>query len=282
MQIIDAHMHFSKIQAFYSAAEDAGVDYSYDGYLQECKNTGIQFMVCMGLTESSPHTFPDKHAQVPMTANLTQTAPPGLYTCLGINPHQLDDSAIKRIKQAVKTDPRIVGFKIYAGYYHYYVHDPIYAPVYKIAEEHGLTVAIHTGVTYSEEGIMDYSHPLTADRLAVQYRDTQFLLCHMGNPWIMDACEVAYKNRNVYLDISGLVEGSADFISQTENEPLLMQHYKTGLLYLNNYNKVLFGTDWPIVPMQAYINFCKKITPEHVWKDVFRENAIRVYRLPCA
>ena len=277
MKIIDAHMHFSNIQAFYSAALDAGVDYSYEGFMKECAVAGIESTVCMGLTESVPHTFPDKSASVPMTADLTKNRPPGMYTCLGINPHRLDDTGMECIRQMIKSDSNIVGFKIYAGYYHYYVHDPIYAPVYKLAAEHGLTVAIHTGVTYSEEGLLEYSHPLAADRLAVQFRDTRFLLCHMGNPWIMDACEIAYKNRNVYLDISGLIEGGASHITDTENNHLLMQHYTTGLVYLNNYKKVLFGTDWPIVPMQPYINFCKKIIPEHAYEDVFRGNAIRVY-----
>jgi len=277
-KIIDAHMHYSNVQAFYSAAEDAGVTYSREGYLKECEEAGIEKAVCMGLVESTPHSFPDKNAPVPMAPDLTYPIPSSIFTCLGINPHQLNPESLQRIREKVKSDPTIVGFKIYAGYYHYYIHDPIYAPVYEIAADFGLTVAIHTGVTYSEQGIMDYSHPLTADRMAVQFRDTNFLLCHMGNPWIMDACEVAYKNRNVYLDISGLVEGNAKHIAFTENEPLLMQHYTTGLKYLNDYKKVLFGTDWPIVPLKAYIAFCQKITPEHAWGDVFRGNAQRVYK----
>ena len=284
-EIIDAHMHFSEIQAFYTAAEEAGVTYTYEGYVKERAEAGIIASVCMGVTESTPHTFPDKNTQVPMSAGLYTNAggelrtPPALYTCLGINPHRLDADALTRIRTRVKSDPTVVGFKIYAGYYHYYVHDPIYAPVYDIAAEHELTVAIHTGVTYSEQGIMDYSHPLTADRAAVQFRDTQFLLCHMGNPWIMDACEVAYKNRNVFLDISGLVEGNAALLDFTESQSLLMQHYTLGLVYLNNYKKVLFGTDWPIVPLARYLEFCQKIIPSHAWNDVFYENAVQVYRL---
>lgn len=276
MKIIDAHMHFSNIQAFFTAAEEAGLDYSYEGYLKEQKAAGIESCICMGLVESTPHAFPDKNAPVPMAADLAEN-PPNMYTCLGINPHQLTDDAIKRIEEKIKKDPKIVGFKIYAGYYHYYIHDPIYAPIYKIAAQHGLIVAIHTGVTYSQEGLMEYSHPLAADRLAYQFRDVNFLLCHMGNPWIMDACEVCYKNSNVFLDISGLVEGNADLINFTENQPLLMQHYTTGLLYLNNYKKVLFGTDWPIVPLQAYINFCKKLVPKHAYNDVFYNNARGLY-----
>lgn len=282
MKIIDAHMHFSNIQAFFTAAEDSGVDYSYEGYLKERDAAGIEASVCMGLVESAPHAFPDKNAAVPMTANLTETTPPKLYTCLGINPHRLDDDGVRRIREAVENNPGIVGFKIYAGYYHYYIHDPIYAPVYKIASEFDLTVAIHTGDTYSEEGLLEYSHPLAADRVAVYFRDTKFLLCHMGDPWIMDACEVAYKNRNVYLDISGLLAGDAKLISDTEKRAPVMHHYSQGLIYLNNYKKVLFGTDWPIVPMAPYIEFCKKITPSHAYEDVFRGNAMRLYGIQTA
>ena len=279
MKIIDAHMHFSDVQAFYTAADNAGVDYSYEGYMKERAAAGIVASICMGLAESTPHSFPDHNAEVPMTANLTKEPPPKLYTCLGVNPHRLDDDAIARIRQAIKADKGIVGFKIYAGYYHYYIHDPIYAPIYKLAAEHGLTVAIHTGDTYSEKGLLEYSHPLAADRLAVEYRDTQFLLCHMGNPWVVDACAVAYKNRNVFLDISGLEEGNAAKIKETENNQLVIQHVKTGLAHLDDYTKVLFGTDWPIVPLEAYIDFCKKLIPRHTHNEVFAGNAQRVYKM---
>jgi len=279
MKIIDAHVHFSNIQAFYTAADDAQVNFSYDGFIKERAAAGFNASICMGVAESTPHSFPDANASVPMTANLTEEPPPNLYTCLGINPHQLDDAAISRIREAIKRDKNIVGFKIYAGYYHFYIHDPIYTPVYKLAAEYGLTVAIHTGNTYSEVALLEYAHPLAADRLAVQFRDTRFLLCHMGNPWIMDACEVAYKNRNVYVDISGLQAGDAAHLTATEARPHVMHHYVQGLSYLNAYNKVLFGTDWPLVPLGAYIEFCKKLVPTMTYEDVFFNNAVKLFGL---
>jgi len=276
MKIFDAHMHFSNVQAFYGAADESGVDFSYYGYLKERESAGIVGSICMGLEETSRFAFPDANAKTPMTADLAER-PPNFYTCLGINPHTLNDDAIKRISQLVKGDNGVVGFKIYAGYYHYFIHDPIYSPIYELSAEYGLTVAIHTGDTYSEQGLLEYSHPLAADRVAVAFRDTKFLLCHMGDPWIMDACEVAYKNRNVFLDISGLLAGGEDLISATEKRALVMNHYSLGLQYLNNYKKALFGTDWPIIPMKAYVEFCKKIVPEHTYEDIFYNNAFDVY-----
>ena len=154
MKIIDAHMHFSDVQAFYSAAVEARVDYSYAGLKAEAIENNVAAFICMGLGERSPHSFPDKRVANPMTANLLEFTPPSLYTCLGINPHMLDAAAIERMRLMILSDPTIVGFKIFAGYYHFHVYDRVYAPVYALAAEYGLTVAIHTGVTYSEVGLM--------------------------------------------------------------------------------------------------------------------------------
>jgi hypothetical protein len=274
-KIIDAHTHYSNVQAFYGAADSSGVDYTHEGYVKEQTENNITASVCMGLVETQKWAFPDHSSPTPMYPDLDadKGLPIGLNICLGINPHTLNEDSLKKIRQAISQDResecRIVGFKIYAGYYHFMIHDPIYSPIYKIAAEHNLSVAIHTGDTYSEVGLLEYSHAVAADRLAVSFRDTKFLLCHMGEPRIMDAVEVADKNRNVYLDISGLQAGDAKHIQGAEQREKLMHHYTQGLQYLNKYEKVLFGTDWPLVPMGAYIEFCKKLVPEYSYADVF-------------
>ena len=293
MKIIDAHTHFSNVKAFHEAADTAKLDFSHDGLLAEQAECNIVASICMGLVETSPGAFPDKSAPAIMYAQSPQgkwasidsgklhhDCPQNMYICLGVNPNRLNANDIAVLSQLLKTNKgHIVGFKIYAGYYHFNINDPIYTPIYKLAAEHGLTIAIHTGDTYAEEALLEYSHPLAADRLAVNFRDVNFMLCHMGDPWIMDACEVAYKNRNVYLDISGLQAGDAAHIAKTESRPVVMHHYTQGLAYLNAFEKVLFGTDWPLVPLGPYIEFCKKIVPEEAYADVFYNNAIKLFGL---
>ena len=48
---------------------------------------------------------------------------------------------------------------------------------------------------------------------------------------------------------------------------------------VNNWDKFMFGTDWPIVNLGEYIEFFKRIVPEKNWDEVFFENANRVYHL---
>ena len=276
-KIIDAHMHFSDVVAFHEAAVVSGVDYSFAGYQKECAENNVVGSVCMGLAETTRGLFPDDKVASPMIANLDVKRPKGLHVCLGINPHVLCDELLPIIERMVKEDQGVVGFKIYAGYYHYHIHDKIYDPIYKLAAENGLPVAIHTGDTYSDKGLLKYAHPLEGDELALKWRDVNFILCHMGDPWIMDACEVAYKNVNVYVDISGLLSCDAAEIKAVEGRPTVMHHYTQGITYLNNYKKVLYGTDWPLVPMAEYIEFCQKLMPEWAYEDVFYNNALRVY-----
>ena len=295
MKIIDAHMHFSKIQALWLGALDSGVNYSAEGLLKECSDNNIVACVCMGLSETTPGLTPDKLAENPMLANLDEP-PISMGINLGINPHRIDDEALERIeqriivgkqgtftleqnsgKQEIKPEPFISGFKIYAGYYHVHINDEVYKPIYKLAADHNLTVAIHGGETYFKGGLVEYSHPLQVDRLAYEFKDLKIVICHMGFPWVMEACEMATKNDNVYVDISGLAVGGIKECEMMRNEPLIRDYFRQGLVFLNNYEKVLFGTDWPLVPIGPYIESCKALIPYGSWENVFYNNALKVY-----
>jgi hypothetical protein len=281
MKIIDAHVHFSRITSFEECAKRTSmVDYTESGYTKETEENSVIHSICMGLTESTTAGFPDAAAQTPMRADITEKLPHGMSLCLGINPHTLSESCLAETeKQIAGSNGRIVGMKIYAGYYHVSISDPIYEPVYKLALKHGLTIVIHTGETYSSRGLLKYAHPLNVDELAVTHPELRIVACHMGVPWIFDACEIAIKNPNVYIDISGIFVGSAEYIKRQSSNPLIIDRYRQALAFLDNYDKVLYGTDWPLVPMNAYINFCKKIVPPEAYEKIFRQNAVNVYRL---
>jgi len=280
LKIIDSHVHYSQIQSFVDCAnQTSAVDYSLKGYINEASENNIVQSVCMGLTETTPGGFPDLKSDMPMTADLETNLPPGMSLCLGINPHTLCKKSLDKTEASIKNNKSIVGMKIYAGYYHVDVTDRIYDPVYNLAEKYDITIVVHTGETFSERGLLKYSHPLILDELAVLHPDLRIVACHMGVPWVFDACEVASKNLNVYLDISGILVGNAAFIRLQTANSLVTDRYRQALEFMQRYDKVLYGTDWPLVPMRAYIDFCKKLIPDEFHERVFYQNAIRVYKL---
>ena len=55
------------------------------------------------------------------------------------------------------------------------------------------------GQTAGSRAYLKYSHPLTLDEAAVRHPDVNFVMCHFGNPWLLDAAAVE-KNENVMTD----------------------------------------------------------------------------------
>ena len=46
---------------------------------------------------------------------------------------------------------------------------------------------------------------------------------------------------------------------------------------MNRYDNVLYGTDWPLINIQSYIDNLKLVVPEAHHEEFFYRNALRVY-----
>lgn len=176
-------------------------------------------------------------------------------------------------------DRRIVGLKLYPGYEPFFPSDPALDPVYALAQEYRVPVMLHSGDTFTPTGKLKYAHPLTVDEVAVDHPDVNFIICHLGNPWIRDCMEVVYKNQNVYTDISGLVLG--DFTDRFEE--FMRKQLQEMLEYGVEPEKVLFGTDWPIASMESYLEFIDQLRiPARDRRKIMWENAARLFGLSAA
>ncbi|MBR5283802.1 MAG: amidohydrolase family protein, partial [Clostridia bacterium] len=47
----------------------------------------------------------------------------------------------------------------------------------------------------------------------------------------------------------------------------------------NAFDRLMYGTDWPLVNMAEYIDFVSRLIPERHWEDVFYNNAARIYNI---
>jgi len=154
-------------------------------------------------------------------------------------------------------DGVVRGIKLYPGYDKYAINDPSLEQVFRIAAKYDVPVLIHTGDTYSKTSKVRMAHPLLVDDVAVDYPDTKFLMCHLGNPWFQDTAEVLYKNDNVYADISGLTLGEE--ISYRFEQYVSMR-VKEMVTYMGDPAKqLLYGTDWPLVAMKPYLKLLREL-----------------------
>ncbi|MCA1039908.1 amidohydrolase [Bacillus infantis] len=276
MKIIDAHMHFSQIKSFHETARDLSfVDYSYKGIEAEYRDAGVVLGIGMGLAETAGMGFPDHDAKTPMMLDLAASQPDTIVACAGINPFNMDSEALERLEEVIQR-PGTVGFKIYLGYYPFYAYDEVYEPVYKLAEKYSVPVVFHTGDTYSERGLLKYSHPLAIDEVAVSHRNVNFMMAHFGDPWTLTGAEIIYKNPNVFADLSGLIVGTEEDLKKRSGGRFL-DHLRHAIEFADSYDKLIFGTDWPLIPIAPYIEFIKDLIPEEHHEKVFYQNALRLF-----
>jgi predicted TIM-barrel fold metal-dependent hydrolase len=169
--------------------------------------------------------------------------------------------------------------KIYLGYVHKFASDPHYRRAYKLAEKYGVTVVFHTGDVIDSMGKLKFADPLTIDEVAVDFRKVKFVIAHAGNPWIQSAAEVAYKNPNVYLEVSALLTGNMDELPKEQVEKYVVEPVRWIFGYRENPEKLLFGTDYPLSDIGAYARAIQRAIPKEHWKAVFHDNAVQVFGL---
>jgi uncharacterized protein len=169
------------------------------------------------------------------------------------------------------------GLKLYPGYEPFYPHDRRLDVVYELAEEFDVPVMIHCGDTFSPKGKLKYAHPLEVDDVAVDHPNVKLVICHLGNPWLVDCMEVVYKNKNVHADFSGLVLG--EFTEAFED--YMQEQLEEVILYAGEPDRFLFGTDWPICSMKSYVEFARQLKMEEAQRRaIMYENARRLFKLP--
>jgi predicted TIM-barrel fold metal-dependent hydrolase len=163
-----------------------------------------------------------------------------------------------------------------------------YLPYYHLAAKYRVPVIFHTGDIWSHYGRLKYAHPLPIDDVAVDFPETNFVLAHAGNPWLMDAAELIYKNNkpglkeNVWADLSALVVGTAADFKRYRQEGALktvIQDVRRMLEFTERPDRLLFGSDWPLAPIDVYRDFIRELVPEQHHQAVFRDNAMSLFKL---
>jgi hypothetical protein len=143
-----------------------------------------------------------------------------------------------------------------SGYPHFGPEDPGYVPYYKLAEKYDLPVIVHTGDNWSTTAKVKYAHPLRMDEVAVDFPHIRFVLAHFGNPWLVDAAEVLFKNvKNVWAHLSGLFVGSTNEIQARLGESdipdsapgLVFSDLKKAMAYVGDFKKCFKAASRPIM-----------------------------------
>ncbi|MEA4919485.1 MAG: amidohydrolase family protein [Clostridiaceae bacterium] len=267
MKIIDAHIHFKKSIGFDQLALASG-HVNTEAHLKDTFDSmGIMKAVVMG---NGP-------------IDKLEAYPSFLSYCVGF-----DSSAMANAKETIILSclenhlrrPNCCGIKLYPGYNRQYITDKAYFPFYDLAAQYKKPVAIHTGATANDHSHLKYCHPLIIDELAADFPHTTFVICHYGNPWVLDAAAVLDKNKNVCADLSGILDGGLhDIDAYCRENSGYVEYLKTWIKYPIAFDRIMYGSDWPLINMSQYTDFISRLVPPSCLEDVFFNNANMIYSL---
>jgi uncharacterized protein len=153
------------------------------------------------------------------------------------------------------------------------IDDRLLYPTYARAEELGLIVALHTGVTYSRMHPIRHERPELLDQVACDFPDLKLIACHAGWPWVTEFCAVARRHPTVYLEFGGL---APKYVAKPGTG------WDTLFTMMPNVLKdqVLYGTDWPVMaPERALAEWRASGLPQDALAALFGGNAIRLFGL---
>jgi predicted TIM-barrel fold metal-dependent hydrolase len=249
------------------------LDYTVRGLLAELDAAGIG----SGLAIPVQHA-PDVAATLDEGGSLRAESRHRLHLVTTIDPA----AGEARVAEAVDRwgrAPELTAIKLFPGYLPFYPHDRRLDPVYEFAERRHVPVMIHQGDTLERDGLLKFARPIEVDEVAVRWPAVQFVLCHLGNPWIEETAELVYKNPNVWTDCSGLLaRPTVPYFREMFRRAQTLLHQL--LVTVGDADRVLYGSDWPLESIATAVELVATLPiPEDDRERILGGNARRLFHL---
>ena len=164
-----------------------------------------------------------------------------------------------------------VGAHLYPHWFGLPPNHAKYYPYYTKCAELEIPIMMQVGhnLIYSAaRRLPTVADPILLDQVAIDFPDLTLIGIHIGVPWTDNMISMCWKHSNVY----------------TAGDAYAPRHWpKQYVHYANTYGreKVMFGTDWPVIHPERAIKEVDELGMDPVAKRMLlRDNALRVFKLP--
>jgi predicted TIM-barrel fold metal-dependent hydrolase len=177
---------------------------------------------------------------------------------------------LRDLEEAVR-DLGFVGAHFYPHWFGLAPDHALVYPYYAKCCELDIPIMMQVGhnLVYSRERrLPSVGRPICLDQVAIDFPELRLLGIHIGVPWTDEMISMAWKHENIFIGV--------DAYAPRYWPPALVH-------YLNSYGreKVLFGTDWPVIdPERAMTEIAELDIRPEAKELLMRGNALRVFNLP--
>ena len=259
-------------QQFYVDKMNVGQD-TFDGVSLEqmiarMDAAGIERALLIAAKVGSRHHPACYQVPYEMVADAVQKYPERFSGLAGVDPTE-GMAGVRQLETAVR-DYGFIGAHSYPHWFELAPDHARYYPFYAKCVELDVPIQLQVG----QSMVYDKSYPrrsvgrpISLDAVACDFPDLKLIGIHVGIPWTDEMIAMAWKHANVYIGCDA------------HSPKYWPDAFKR---YINSYgqDKVLFGTDFPILDFERTRAEIEALgfKPE-VKKKLFRDNALRVYKL---
>lgn len=267
MKIIDSHVHLypEEIKSDKFVADlvvQNKLDYTEKGLLAHMSASKVAHALVIS----------NRFSNNKYTIDLAKRNPKKFSAAVTLWRARSEKAAIRKVIEQLQ-NKNVKAVKFYPGYSPINVRDKKWSAIYLAAIKLNKAAIFHTGDTLYHTALLKYANPLVLDELAVAFPQLKIVIAHFGNPWLMDAAEIVYKNKNVYADLS------AFFAGPLTSQPHLVRRVAEAIEHCGP-EKLMFGSDFPVARIDESIKFIKLLKlPKLAQKSVFGETAAKVFNL---
>ena len=202
-------------------------------------------------------------------ADICQRYPDRFSGLAGVDPTR-GMQGLRDLEYAVK-EYGFVGAHLYPHWFGLPPDHARYYPIYAKCCELEIPIMMQVGhcLRYQRERILpSVGQPITLDQIAIDFPELALIGIHLGYPWTEEMISVAWKHEHVYIG----------------SDAYAPRHWPESFVHFINTwgkDKVLFGTDWPVIDPERAITEIEalELRPESKQK-LLRDTALRLFRLP--
>lgn len=249
--------------------EDMRAGVSIDRYLQKMDRAGIDRSLLIAVRAGDLKVRGSFEIPYERVHAICSSHPQRFSGLAGVDPFR-GMQGLRDLEHAVR-DLGFVGAHLYPHWFELPPDHAKYYPYYAKCCELDIPIMMQVGqnlIYQRDRRLPSVARPITLDRVAIDFPELKLIGIHIGVPWVDEMIAMAWKHENVFIGVDAYAP----------------KHWQSQLVhYLNTYGKqkVLFGTDWPVIdPERAVAEIRElKLRPDAA-KLLMRDNALRVFRLP--
>jgi predicted TIM-barrel fold metal-dependent hydrolase len=144
--------------------------------------------------------------------------------------------------------------------------------IYQKAQELNVPIMFHSGMTWEPWGLTANSHPLLLEEVAQDFPRLRIALAHFSWPWVAEACIMAVKYENVFVDTALLYfDSPLEFFKHVFNGQISHTWIERSIP-----SKILFGSNYPRIEQKRMRTALESIgLSKPILNKIYHENPVR-------